>query len=165
MKHPIFTPISQENYQNRQADRILDDYIKQEELYLLMAQLEGNRMAPAGEFSLIATRLAPEMGRLSLIANLYDNEKQETFITLEGSIEQGILTPYREGGVHITHPETGSLGILREGYLLAHPQAPARLGQSALSSLYESASPNEQQEYTDLSTAAFELQGIYKGYN
>ncbi|UTX51144.1 hypothetical protein KI440_02970 [Candidatus Saccharibacteria bacterium TM7i] len=165
MKHSIFTPISQESYQNRQSDRILNDSIKQDELYLFMARLEGSRLIAAGEFSLLTTRLAPEMGRLSLIGSLYDDVKQEPFLTLEGSVEQGILTPYRSGGVHVTHPETGSLGLLREGYLIAHPQAQARLGQSALTSLYESVALDEPREYTDLSTAAFELQGIYRGYN
>lgn len=166
MNPAIFTQTSIETYNTARADRVNDEDIRSQESYLFAAQLETREGSRAGEFHLLASRVLRESGRLALMAQLYDPANDEPFLLVEGGVNQGIITPYRANGLHVTHPETGSLGIIREGYLLAHPEAQAKIGRSALDSLSESAHAHtSRDEYLDLSTGSFELRGVLLGYN
>lgn len=166
MKTAIFTQTSLETYNAARSDRVYDEDIRSQEAYLLATRLETRSGSRAGEFHLLTARISQEVGHTALMAHLYDPQNGEPFLLIEGAINQGIMTPYRPDGLHVTHPETGSLGIIKEGYLLAHPEMPARIGQSALSCLSEGAyAPHTPAEYLDLSTGSFELHGVTLGYN
>lgn len=167
MKPAIFKQTSLETYHLAQSERVMDDHIHSNEPYLLAARLETRNGSRAGEFHLLMTRVSQEMGRVGIMAHLYDPSNEEPFLLIEGSSHQGMITPSRENGLHVTHPETGSLGIIKEGYLLAHPEIPARVGRSALHSLSESAYASRATggEYLDLSTGSFEFHGVTLGYN
>ncbi len=168
MSQPIFNRVSLETYKQAQSERVHEEDLRSNEQYLMAAQLESREGLNAAEFHFQTARIQTEVGRTGLIGYLFNPNNEEPFLLLEGDVTGGIVTPYRENGLHVSHPETGSLGLLREGFLLAHPNIPANLGAAALHTLTARAERTEDplpREYVDTTTAAFALQGIHLGYN
>ena len=163
-----FTGIPLETYTEELPLRVASDAIASHESYVLRALLQTARGERAGEFELRTQSFQREIGHASLIACLWDPAENDSFMVLENSVNEGILTPYGRASAHITHPESGSLGMFKEGYLLEHPKVPAELGSQALRSLTEGATRSDTdtlREYLDTRTSAFERQGILLGYN
>jgi hypothetical protein len=162
MTYQPYNTISLESYAADQSDRVKAEDIHQNDAYLFRALLERRSGVAAGEFLAIATSVQQTMGRTALATSLFESgESSAPLLVFNSSVEDNFLEPERQN-INVTHPRTGSIGILKEGYLLSDPRVPSRIGRASFQLLDSDVYPIAD-EYIDLRTNP--LEPVRLGYN
>lgn len=155
MNHPVFRAITETEYQAGQQALVRNVDIEYGASYLMMARFARTPETSYGALPVFTERLFRAVGSMSLMLSLYSPDIADTYTTIEGEIEQGIILPTTEHPSNLILPAgRGSLGIFQEGYLISEPRVHSRIGAMALHPEPESEALDEPSPLAPHSRAA-----------